>query len=140
MFESSQFFYRELRAEFGILCFLQIGKEILLCHTALIDTILFGMHSQFKEFLIVLTALPTIVFHLLAESIKCIVKQCMWIDIGKFAFLLDSEFFQFGCDLSRNLSALAEYHAPHGIVHHHIASLALLYRQQVHQGNILGVL
>lgn len=28
----------------------------------------------------------------------------------------------------------------HGIVHHHIASLALLYRQQVHQGNILGVL
>ena len=64
----------------------------------------------------------------------------MRVSIGEFAALLLGQLDEFGINLARHLTALTQYHAPDGIVHHHIAALALFHGQQVHQGDVLRVL
>ena len=64
----------------------------------------------------------------------------MRVGIGKLASLLSGKFYKLGSDFARNLSALAEYHTPHRVVHHHEASLALCHGEKVQQGDVLDVL
>ena len=98
------------------------------------------MHSQFEQLFVVLAVVPAILVHLLLKAIKRIGNEGVWISIGELTALLLSQFHEFGIDGTRHLAALAKNHTPDGIVHHDVASLALLHSEQVHQGNILGVL
>ena len=64
----------------------------------------------------------------------------MRIDVGKLIAFLFGQLLQLGSDLAWHLTAAAEDHAPHGIVHIDITALALLHREQVHQRDVLGIL
>ena len=64
----------------------------------------------------------------------------MRIGIGELALLRLGQLHQLGIDSAGNATALAENHAPNGIVHHHEATLSLLHREEVHQGDVLRVL
>ena len=140
MLEGCDFSRRQRRTQLGILSLLDVSEQLLLSLTALEGTILLGVHSQLEEFLVVLSVVPAILIHLLLEAIKRIGDKGMWIGIGKLTTLLLSQFDEFRSDSARHLAALAENHTPDGVVHHHIATLALLHSQQVHQGYVLGVL
>ena len=141
MLQRVNLFFGDLAAsKFGILGFLQVSKELLLCLSALEGTILLWVHGQLEEFFVVLSIVPTVLVHFLLEVVECVLQECMWICIGKLAFLFLGELHKFWCNLSWNASALAEDHTPHGIVHHHEASFALLNGKQVHQRDVLGIL
>ena len=127
-------------AQLGVLSLLDVGQKVLLGLTALEGAILLGVHGQLEEFLVVLSIVPSVLVHLLAESVEGILQECMGIDIGKLQVLLGSQLLQFGRNLARHLAALAEDHAPDSIVHHHIAALALFHREEVHQGDVLRIL
>ena len=90
--------------EFGILRLLQVGQELLLGLSALKGTVLFGVHTQFEEFLVVGTVLPAVLVHLLAETVEGVVEQRVRIDIGKLAVLLLGQFHEHRIDGAGNLS------------------------------------
>ena len=142
MLQGIDLLLRDLLAatQFSVLCLLEVSKELLLGLTTLEGTILLRVHAQFEEFLIVLSVVPAVLVHLLAEVGQSVLQQGVSIDISKLTVLLLGQFHQFGIDGARNLSALAEDHTPHGIVHHHETALALLDGQQVHQGDVLHIL
>ena len=142
MLDGVDLFLRHLLAttQLSVLCLLQVCQELLLGLSALKGTILLWVHTQLEEFLVVLTVVPAVLVHLLAEVVESVLQQRMGIDIGKLAILLLGQFHQLGIDGSRNLSALAKDHAPHGIVHHHETTLALFDGKQVHQGDVLHIL
>ena len=119
--------------ELGILCLLKVGKEVLLCLSALVVAILLWVHSELEEFLVVLTVIPTVLVHLLLEVVEGVGEQCVRIYVGKLAALLLGELYEFWVDSSRNLTALTENHTPHRVVHHYEAALALLHGEEVHQ-------
>ena len=98
------------------------------------------MHGQLKEFLVVLTVFPSVLVHFLAEAVEGVVEQGVWVCIGELASLLGGEIYKFLVDGAWYLTALAEYHAPHGVVHHDEAALALLHGEEVHKGYILHIL
>ena len=140
MLKGGEFFNRQFAAHFGILSLLQVGQEVLLCLSALIIAVLFGVHSQFKQFFVVLSILPTVLVHLLLKLIQAVWQQRMWVGIGKFESFFLGQSHQFGCDCSRNFATLAQNHTPHRIVHHHETPLALLHCEEVHQRNVLHIL
>ena len=142
MLQGIDLLLRDLLAatQFSVLCLLEVSKELLLGLTTLEGAILLGVHAQFEEFLIVLSVVPAVLVHLLAEVGQSILQQGVGIDISKLTVLLLGQFHQFGIDGARDLSTLAEDHTPHGIVHHHEAALALFDGQQVHQGDVLHIL
>ena len=140
MLECCKLFGSELCTKFSVLRLLQVGKEVLLCLSVLVVAILLRVHGQFKEFLVILTAVPTIVSHFLAESVERIGDKRMRVVVGKLSFLLLCQFDEFGSNLSRHITALSEDHSPHRVVHHHKSSLTLLDSQQVHKCNILDIL
>ena len=98
------------------------------------------MHGQFVEFFFVLTNIPSVLCHLFSESVEGIGDKCMWVGCGKFASLLGCKVDELLVDGAGYLAALAENHAPHRVVHHHEATLALSHGQQVHQGDVLHIL
>ena len=98
------------------------------------------MHSQLPQLFVVLTVLPSVLVHLLAEIVEGIGIEGVWIGIGELATLFLGQFNQFRGNLSRNLTALAENHTPHRVVHHHEAALALFHCEEVHQGDVLHIL
>ena len=113
MLECCKLFGSELCTKFSVLRLLQVGKEVLLCLSVLVVAILLRVHGQFKEFLVILTAVPTIVSHFLAESVECIGDKRMRVVVGKLSFLLLCQFDEFGSNLSRHITALSEDHSPH---------------------------
>ena len=98
------------------------------------------MHGQLEEFLIVLTVVPSVLVHFLAEVVECVGKQGVRVGIGELEAFLLGKIFQLLADFSGHTSALAENHAPHGIVHHDETALALFESKEVHQGDVLGIL
>ena len=98
------------------------------------------MHSQLEEFLIVGTILPTVLIHLLAEAVEGILEEGVRISIRKLEIFLLSQFDELRSDGARHLTTLTENHTPDGVVHHHVTPLALLHREEVHQGDVLRVL
>ena len=141
MLEGCQLFRLHLRTtQLGILGLLDVGQQLPLGLTALERTVLLGVHSQFEQLFVVLTVVPTVFVHFLLEAFKRIGNEGVRIGIRKFAALLLGQFDEFGSNRARHLTALAQNHAPDGIVHHHIAALALLHRQQIHQRDVLRVL
>ena len=98
------------------------------------------MHSEFVEFLVVLSVIPSVLVHFLAEVVECVRNECTRVCIGKFASLLSSKVFEFLVDFARYASALAENHSPHRVVHHDETSLALCHGEQVHEGDVLHIL
>ena len=126
--------------EFGQLGFLEVCEEVLLGLTALVVAVLLGVHGEFIEFLVVLSALPAVLLHLLDEVGQGVLEQGVRVGIGELAALLGSQLLELGIDGAGDLAALAEDHAPHAVVHHDEAALALGDGQQVHEGDILDVL
>ena len=64
----------------------------------------------------------------------------MRVNVGKLTALLLGQLHELRINLSGHLSALAENHAPHVVVHHHEAALALFHGEEVHQRDVLGIL
>ena len=64
----------------------------------------------------------------------------MGVDVGELAALLLGKLHKLRVDGSGDLAALAEDHAPHGVVHHDEATLALLDGEEVHEGDVLDIL
>ena len=98
------------------------------------------MHSQFEELFVVLSVVPSVLVHLLAELVERIGIEGVRVGVGELLALFLGESHQLGSYRAGHLAALAQYHAPHSIVHHDEAALALCHREQVHQGDVLGVL
>ena len=98
------------------------------------------MHGQLKEFLVVLTVFPSVLVHFLAEAVEGVVEQRVGVGIGELASLLGGEVHKLLIDGAWYLSALAENHSPHGVVHHDETALALLHGEEVHKGYILHIL
>ena len=140
MFQFCYLFRREVVAQFLVACLLQVGKESFLSLPTLIHSVLFWVHCQFKEFFVVLTAVPIVVCHLLAEGVEGIGHKRARIFIGKLTSLLLCQFMEYWVYIAWHLSTLAKNHAPHGIVHHHKASLALCNGKQIHKSNVLNIL
>ena len=130
----------ERATKLSILSLLKVSKEVFLSLTALIVAILLWVHSEFEEFFVVLTILPTILVHLLLEVVESVREQCVSINVGEFATLLLSKLYELRIDSSRNLTTLTENHTPHRVVHHHEATLALLHSEKVHQSDVLNIL
>ena len=141
MLEGSQFSRTDLRTtQLGVLGLLDVSQQLLLSLTTLERTVLLGVHSQLEEFFVVLTVIPAVLIHLLLEAVKSIGDEGVRISIGEFTVLLLGQFYELFSDGARHLTALTENHTPDGIVHHSVATLALLNGQQVHQCDVLGVL
>ena len=140
MLELSELLGSELGAHAGVLGLLQVGQEVLLGLSALIVAVLLGVHSQLEELFVILAVIPAILVHLLAEFGQLVLQQRVRVNGGELASLLFGQLYELGSNLTRHLTALAQNHAPHGIVHIDIATLALLHREQIHQGDVLGVL
>ena len=140
MFEGANLLGRQVATQLGILQLLQVGQEVFLSLSALEVAILLGVHSQLKQFFVVFAIVPSVLVHLLLEVVKRIGDEGVRVGIGKLAALSLCQLQQFGIDSSRNLSALAQDHAPHGIVHHHEAALALFQGEKVHQRDVLHIL
>jgi len=138
--EGCKLLSRDLAAHLGILGLLQVGQHILLGLSALVVAVLLGMHGKLEELLIVLAIVPSVLVHLLLEVVQSGLQQGMRIDVGKLIAFLFGQLLQLGSDLAWHLTAAAEDHAPHGIVHIDITALALLHREQVHQRDVLGIL
>ena len=98
------------------------------------------MHSELEEFFVVLTALPSVLCHLLAEVVESVCEKCVSVYVCELTALLLCKFNKLRIDSSRNLTRLAENHTPHRVVHHYEASLALLESEKVHEGDVLHVL
>ena len=64
----------------------------------------------------------------------------MRIGIGEFLAVLLCQSHNLVVEFARERTALAEDHTPHGVVHHHEATLALSHGEQVHQGDVLDIL
>ena len=129
MLQGIDFLLRNLACtttQLSILRLLDVGQQLFLGLSALERTVLLGVHGQFEEFLVVLSIVPAILVHLLAETVEGVGDERVRVNVGKLAFLLLSQFDEFGSDGAGDLSALAENHAPDGIVHHDVAALALL--------------
>ena len=60
MLECCKLFGSELCTKFSVLRLLQVGKEVLLCLSVLVVAILLRVHGQFKEFLVILTAVEKV--------------------------------------------------------------------------------
>ena len=140
MLELGKLGWGQGRAELGILCLLQVGEEVLLCLAALVVAVLLGVHGELEEFLVILSVVPAVLVHLLLEVVEGVGEQCVGVHVGELAALLLGKLHQLWVDGSGNLAALAEDHTPHGVVHHHEAALALLHGEEVHQGDVLGIL
>ena len=67
MLVSAELLGRKIGAELGVLELLEVSEEVLLSLTALIVAILLRMHGKLKELFVVLTILPSVLVHLLAE-------------------------------------------------------------------------
>ena len=72
MLDSVDLFLRNLltTTQLGILSLLDISQQLLLSLTALEWTVLLGVHSQLEQLLVVLSVIPTVLVHLLAEGIE----------------------------------------------------------------------
>ena len=113
MLECRKLFGSELCTELCVLRLLQVGKEVFLSLSALVVAILLGVHGEFEEFLVVLAAIPTVVSHFLSESVEGIGYERVRVVVGKLSLLLLCQFDEFGSNLSRHITALAENHSPH---------------------------
>src|SRR5574344_1741849 len=82
---------------------LNLPQSLLLLFL-IVCTILFRMHSQFKQFLIILSIFPTIGIHFFAEFIKFIWIQILWLSGEELTTLFLSQFFDFRSNLTRKFS------------------------------------
>ena len=140
MLERCELLGGKLRTQSGILRLLQVDQEVLLGLSALVVAILLRVHGQFKQFFIVLSAIPSVVGHLLAERIKRIGYERVRVGIGKLTFLLGSQLTEQRVYLTRHGTALAKNHTPHRVVHHYKSALALCHSEQIHQRDVLDIL
>ena len=67
MLVSAELLGRKIGAELGVLELLEVSEEVLLSLTALIVAILLRVHGKLEELFVVLTILPSVLVHLLAE-------------------------------------------------------------------------
>ena len=119
---------------------LQVGEEALLGGTALVVAILRLVHSKLKEFFVVFSAVPTILFHFFDEARQFVGIITLRVGIRKLKALLLGQFYDFGSHFARKFTALAENHTPDAVVHHRIAGLAHGFGEKIHEGNVLHVL
>ena len=98
------------------------------------------MHRQFPEFFVVGTVFPAVFVHFLAEIVERIGIERARVGSNELAPLFLGQFHDFGSQFAGHLSALSENHSPDGVVHHHVASLALFEREQVEERDVLHVL
>ena len=123
-----------------VLGLLQVGLEALLGDAALVVAILAFVHGQLEELLVVLAFVPAFVLHDLAELVEFVGIVALRVGGCELASLLLGEGHDFGGHFAWELAALAQDHAPDGVVHHRVAGLAHRLGQQVHQGDVLRVL
>ena len=98
------------------------------------------MHGEFQKFLVVLTAIPTILFHLLDEAVELVGIVRLRVFGAEFVALFFGQSHNFGCQFAGQLTALAEDHAPDGVVHHRIAGFVHRFGEEIHQSNVLHIL
>ena len=98
------------------------------------------MHGKLKEFFVVFATFPTVLFHLLDEAFEVVGIVALRVCIRKLEAFFLGEFFDFGCYLSGQTSALSENHAPDGVVHHRVAGLVHGLGEEVHQCDVLDIL
>ena len=70
------------------------------------------MHGELEQFLIVLTAIPTVFFHLLDEAIELVGIVRLGVFGAELVALFLGQLHNFGCQFAGQLAALAEDHAP----------------------------
>ena len=98
------------------------------------------MQGQFEEFLVVRSCFPSIVSHLLSEVVECVWNESVRVVVGECASLFLCQGDEFWVDSTWHLSALAEDHSPHRVVHHHESTLALFDGEKVHECDVLHIL
>ena len=98
------------------------------------------MHGEFEEFFVVLTELPPILIHLLAELVEFVGIVALRIIGLKLAPFGLGHLDEFGSYRAGELTALAQDHVPDIVGYHAPASLALLHLHHVHQREVLDIL
>ena len=119
---------------------LQVVEEALLGDAALVVAVLAFVHGKLEEFFVVLTAFPSVLLHLLDEAWQVVGVVRLRVGVGELKAFLFGEFDDFGCHGAGQFAALAENHAPDGLVHHRVARFAHRLGEQVHEGDVLDVL
>ena len=119
---------------------LQVGEEALLGNAALVVAVLAFVHGKFEEFFVVFTTFPAVLLHLLDEAWQVVGIVRLRVGVGELKAFLFGEFDDFGCHGAGQFAALAENHAPDGLVHHRVARFAHRLGEQVHEGDVLDVL
>ena len=98
------------------------------------------VHGVFEELFVVLAQFPLVLLHQLAvlvQSIGIVVLRIAGEELVSFAFGL---LYDFGSQLTRQLTCLAQQHIPNVIGNHTPAFLAFLHSNDVHHGKVLDVL
>ena len=119
---------------------LEVGEETFLGDAALVVAVLLLVHGELEELLFVLTFVPAVFGHLLAEAVEVVGIVFLRVGVGEFVTLRFGQLDELGIDGAGQTAALTENHAPHIVVHHGEAGLALGQREQVHERNVLDVL
>ena len=140
MLECCGFFGRETGSGALVLCSLEISEETLLGGTALVVAILRFVHGELEQFLIVLTAIPTVFFHLLDEAVELVGIVRLGVFGAELVALFLGQLHNFGCQFAGQLTALAQDHTPDGIVHHGVAGFVHRLGEKVHQSDVLHIL
>ena len=98
------------------------------------------MHSEFEEFFVVLTEVPAVVLHFLAEYVKLIGVLVLRVAGEELTTLRLSECHEFGSNGTRQFARLAKKHAPDVVGDERPTLLALLHLHYVGECHVLNVL
>ena len=118
----------------------QFSAESLLRNTALIVAILSLVHSEFEEFLLILTFVPTFVFHHLTEFREFVRIHVLRVAGIEFQVLFFGQVNDFRRKFSRELAHAAENHVPSVFVDSGPSRFAVEHVHQVHERSILHIL
>ena len=120
---------------------LEFLVETAFCLARLVFTILFLVHCKLEQLFVVLTAIPAFFLHLFDEMRQCIRVVVLRVACEELEAFLLGEFHDLRCQSAREFSGFAENHVPCGRVDRCLVTrLALAHREEVHQGDVLGVL
>ena len=98
------------------------------------------MHGEFEEFFVVLTEIPTVLLHFLAELVELVGEVRLWVLCLKLTTLFLGHLHELRRNGARQLTSLAENHVPDGVGNHAPTLLALFHLHHVHQGEVLHIL
>ena len=119
---------------------LKLLLKSLFCYAALVISVLSLVHCKFKEFLIILTSVPTFLFHHLNVT-RQIIRECILWNAGvELKSLLLNNLLNLRSKFARKFTHLTKNHVHCILVYGLPSWLTLKHVHQVHKGGVLYIL